>query len=136
MIFSEIREYKALEHVTKETLEEEADRLQKSLPFYFFTVKYNYLIFLTSLTDKGSRRKKHQHLPKHNYSDGLFTIMLETDSYSYSYKDKQWYFSSSKYPCVDRIGLTDEDYIESFTRLVRKIYGIYFIFPFLARKGA
>ena len=129
----ELSEYNAIKSPTRQEVVEESERLSGSLPFYFFTVKYNYLIYMTSLSDRGSRRENHLCAPKHRYFNGIFSIFIETDKFAYSYRDKKWYFSSTKYPDALQIELTDADYIENLTKVVRKIYGILFFFPMLSR---
>lgn len=126
----ELSEYKTLENANKAMIDDEIERLQASLPFYFFSVKYNYLLFFLHLADRKNRRESGSIIPKYTYSDDEFGVMIDgSDTFFFSYTDKKWYFTSSKYPSAERVEIVDETYIESLKKSLRRMYGLKFLCP-------
>ena len=124
----EIDNYSAQDVLSKEAVLDEIEKLQGSLPFYFFSVKYNYLLFFTYLSKRTNR--KNSKIPFYICTIGLFTVIMDNgDQFIYLYKDKKWFFTSKIYGENDKVEIVDGAYINSLNRSFSKIYRARFIMP-------
>ncbi len=128
MAVSEMESYEGVKNVPKEAIEREIECLQTSLPFYFFSVKYNYLLFFVHISKRCNR--KDDSVPAYIFKDGLFSVDLdEGNSFAYSYSDDKWYFASSRYPSSEKVEIVDITYINAIKKSFRRIYGLKFLYP-------
>ncbi len=108
------------------------------LPYYFMGNKEKLMF---ELLLKGDKDMKDRFSKKMSYkvcasseSGYMFMFMInDDDMFFYEYKSDTWYFFCRKYPCENRILISDDEYRQQLFKAVMKIFGFRFRFPVIGK---
>ncbi len=130
-IHPELDEYSIPAKLDRYVVENEAENLRSSLPYYFYSVKYHWLLFFMFVSKKSNRKEQGVTVPLCGYSEGKFKVTVDGNTFYYDYSEKKCYFASVKYASDILVEVTDRAYVNALKRSFRRIYGLKFILPYI-----